>query len=72
MEVFEQVGSRNFSAVLERNGVVILKEGHSELTRLTLTDALSALAEANDDASILDSTIDGMLRVLIHTYARVR
>jgi hypothetical protein len=71
MEVFVRVGSRDFSAILERDGLVILKEGHRELTRLTLNDALPVLAEGNDDAGILDSTIAGMLRALVNSYARV-
>jgi hypothetical protein len=73
MEVFETVGSRNFSATLELNGLVILKEGKHEVTRGTLCDALASLGEEphTPETNLLDTTIDHMLRVFIKSYAKV-
>lgn len=71
MEVFEKVGTREFSAVLKLDASVILKEGSRELTRVTLNSALPAIAEQNDGPAILDSTIADLLRALIREYARV-
>jgi len=71
MEVFERVGTREFSALLELDGRVILKEGTRELTKTTLNSALPALAEHSDGSAILDSTIADLLRALLREYARV-
>lgn len=71
MEVFEKVGTREFSAVLKLDASVILKEGTRELTSVTLNSALPALAEQNDGPAILESTIAELLRALIREYARV-
>ena len=71
MEVFEKVGTRAFSARLELDGRVTLKEGTRELTKMTLNSALPALAEHSDGPAILDSTIAELLRALLREYARV-
>ena len=71
MEVFERVGTREFSALLELDGRVILKEGTRELTKTTLNSALPALTKHSDGHAILDSTIADLLRALLREYARV-
>lgn len=71
MEVFEKVGTRQFSAILKLDASVILKEGTRELTSVTLNSALPALAEQNDGPAILESTVAELLRALIREYARV-
>ena len=71
MEVFEKVGTRAFSARLELDGRVTLKEGTRELTKMTLNSALPALAKHSDEPAILDSTIAELLRALLREYARV-
>ena len=70
MEVFEKVGTREFSALLELDGRVTLKEGARELTKMTLNSALPALAEHSDGPAILDTTIAESLRALLREYAR--
>jgi len=50
MEVFEKVGTRAFSARLELDGRVTLKEGTRELTKTALNSALPTSAENNDPA----------------------
>jgi hypothetical protein len=71
MEVFEKVGTREFSALLELDGRVTLKEGARELAKLTLNSALPVLAEHSDGPAILDSTIAELLRALLRQHARV-
>ncbi|MGP8434221.1 PRC-barrel domain containing protein [Paraburkholderia fungorum] len=71
MEVFEKVGTREFSAILKLDASVILKEGSRELTAVTLNAALPALAEDRNGPAILESTISELLRALIREYARV-
>jgi len=69
--ISEMVGSRDFSAELELNGMIIFKEHGHERMRLTLNDALAALAEERDnDRDIRAATIDDMLHALIHDCAR--
>ncbi|SAK83916.1 hypothetical protein AWB74_07411 [Caballeronia arvi] len=70
MEVSERIGSREFSATLALNGLLILKEGNRELLRATLCDALAALGEW-PEVTNLDSTVGDMLRAYIRSYARV-
>ncbi len=71
IEVSEWVGSRDFSAQLALNGMITLKEHGRERMRLTLNDALAALAEERDtDEAIRTATIDDMLHALIHDCAR--
>jgi len=71
IQVFESIGTRDYSAQLDLNGTVIFMEGGREHTRLTLNDALAALAEVrHDDDDIRQATIDDMLRALIHDCAR--
>ncbi|MGP8432773.1 hypothetical protein ACT2FY_38120 [Paraburkholderia fungorum] len=70
MEVFETVGLRHFSATLELDGLLTVKEGDLELTRVTVADALATLAEKPDTTNLLDTTIDEMLRTFIKSYAR--
>jgi hypothetical protein len=71
IEISELVGTRDFSAQLELNGIVIFKEHGRERMRLTLNDALAALAEERDnDADIREATIGDMLHALIHDCAR--
>jgi len=71
MEVFEKVGTREFSAILNLDASVTLKEGNREITSVTLSSALPALAEQSGGPAILDSTVAGLLRALIREYARV-
>jgi len=71
MEVFEKVGTREFSAILKLDASVILKDGARELTPVTLNSALPALAQDRNGAAILESTIADLLRALIREYARV-
>lgn len=71
MEVFEKVGTREFSAVLKLDAGVILKEGARELTGTTLNSALPALAKYRNGPAILESTIAELLRALIREHARV-
>ncbi|MBU6491479.1 MAG: hypothetical protein KGK15_04415 [Burkholderiales bacterium] len=71
IEISETVGTRDFSAQLERTGIVIFKEHGHERSRLTLNDALAALAEErDDDEDIRAATVEDMLRALIHDCAR--
>ncbi|TAL52988.1 hypothetical protein [Pandoraea sp.] len=71
IEISETVGTRDFSAQLERTGIVIFKEHGRERSRLTLNDALAALAEErDDDEDIRGATVEDMLRALIHDCAR--
>jgi hypothetical protein len=71
MELFEQVGTRQFSARLEPNGIIVIHEGHDEVGRMTLCDALASLAKERDDQDILEATIGDTLRALMHEYGRV-
>jgi len=71
MEVFQKVGSREFSALLRPDASVTLKEGKKDLTTVTLNSGLPALAEQNNGAAILESTIADLLRALIREYARI-
>jgi hypothetical protein len=72
MELSELVGTRRFTATLESNGVVVVREGHEELGRMTLCDALAALTkERSDDDDILDVTIGDTLRAMLRDYGRV-
>lgn len=71
MEVFQRVGTRDFSAILELDAAVTVKEGSHVIARVTLNSALPALAEHNDGPAILASTIEQMLCSLIQEYARV-
>lgn len=71
IEISERVGTRDFSAQLDLNGMVIFSEHGHERMRLTLNDALAALAEERDnDSDIRVATIDDMLHALIHDCAR--
>lgn len=71
IEVLEMVGSRDFSAHLQPNGVIIVKENGRERTRMTMSDALATLTEERQtDEDILEATIEDMLRSLIHDFAR--
>jgi hypothetical protein len=71
MVIQETVGSRIFSAELMLNGIVIVREEATELSRMTVSDALVALAQENNDEHILQSTFDNALRALLRQYARV-
>ena len=70
MELVQTVGTREFSATLELNGVLILREGDREVTRGTLSDGLAALGERPEVAN-LETTVRDMLSAFIHSYARV-
>jgi hypothetical protein len=70
MEIQEKVGTRNFSAILELNGIVIVREDARELTRMTLNDALVTLAQEQNDEGILEATIGEALHALLRQYAR--
>jgi hypothetical protein len=71
IQVSESIGTRDYSAQLDLNGMVIFMENGRERTRLTLNDALAALAEVrHDDDEIRQATIEDMLRALIHDCAR--
>jgi hypothetical protein len=56
---------------LEPNGIVVVREGHEELGRMTLCDALAALAKERNDESILDATIGDALRAMLRDYGQV-
>jgi len=71
LEVFEKIGTREFSATLKPDASVIIKEGTREFAVVTLTSGIPALAEHNDGPAILESTIAELLRALIQEYARV-
>jgi len=71
MEVFQKIGTREFSAILKPDASVIIKEGTREFTAITLTSGIPALAEHRDGPAILQSTIAELLHALIQEYARV-
>ncbi|SAK45859.1 hypothetical protein AWB79_01049 [Caballeronia hypogeia] len=70
MELSETVGSRDFTATLALNGLLVLKEGHREVLRGTLCDALAAVGERPEMAN-LETTVEDMLRAFIRAHARV-
>jgi hypothetical protein len=71
LEVFEKIGTREFSAILKPDASVIIKEGTREFAVVTLTSGIPALAEHRDGPAILESTIAELLHALIQEYARV-
>ena len=71
IDVYENIGSRAFSAHLAKDGMVTLMEQRQEVDRVTLATAYAALVvdvETEDD--LREATVDGMMRALIQGYAR--
>jgi hypothetical protein len=71
IDVFQTIGSRAFSAHLAKDGMVTLMEQRHEVDRVTLATAYAALVEESEqEADLLDATVEGMMRALIQGYAR--
>ncbi|WP_175724583.1 hypothetical protein [Burkholderia ambifaria] len=70
IDVFQTIGSREFSAHLAKDGMVTLMEQRHEVDRVTLATAYAALVEESEqEADLLDATVEGMMRALIQGYA---
>jgi hypothetical protein len=52
------------------NGIVIVREGAREPTRMILNDALVTRAQEQNDEGVLEATIGEALPALLRQYAR--